>query len=70
MKKLITNNDDIIEIYFESGKARLRFKDGWTRETCFPCRPQKLLVGAGRRINKAKEVVFRQDSDIDKNLLI
>ena len=58
MKKLITNNDNIIEVYFESGKARLRFRDGWIRETCFPCSPEKLLVGAGRRIKKAKEVGF------------
>ena len=33
MTKPITNINDVVEIYFESGSARIRFKDGVTIES-------------------------------------
>ena len=35
MTKLITNVDEVVEIYFESGSARIRFKEGVTPEFMF-----------------------------------
>ena len=33
MTETITNNDNVVEIYFESGSARIRFKEGVTLES-------------------------------------
>ena len=33
MTKPITKSDDVVEIYFESGSARIRFKDGMSFES-------------------------------------
>ena len=33
MTKPITNLNDVVEIYFESGSARIRFKEGVTLES-------------------------------------
>ena len=35
MTEPITKFDDVVEIYFESGNARIRFKEGVTPESLF-----------------------------------
>ena len=37
----ITNFDDFVEIYFESGTARLRLEEGLTLETLLDARLEK-----------------------------
>ena len=53
MTKPITNINDVVEIYFESGSARIRFKEGVTLES--------LLYG---QINQAEILNFTHTSDL------
>ena len=43
MAKLITNGDDIVEIYFESGSARIRFKQEDDSECLISDKYEKLM---------------------------
>ena len=53
MTKPITKFDDIVEIYFESGSARIRFKEGITLESLLD-----------ERINQAKMLELACTSDL------
>ena len=44
MKKSIMNIDDAVMLCFESGCARLRFKEGITRETLLDEKLEKLKI--------------------------
>ena len=53
MTKPITKFDDIVEIYFESGSARIRFKEDITLESLLD-----------ERINQAKMLNLAYTSDL------
>ena len=53
MTKPITKFDDVVEIYFESGSARIRFKEGVTLGSLLE-----------ENVNKAKILIRHHESRI------